>query len=317
MDINKLSAPVPRAGARHGEPCRCTWALRCPPPLDIHSTVLFIQAMERQTALESVIAGYGSVVVGFSGGVDSALVAVTSHRVLGGERALAVVGISPSLATDQARQAEEVAVRFGLRLERLATREFTDERYTANSPNRCYFCKHELWSSLVKLATDRGFARVADGTNADDRGGHRPGIRAGRALGIRSPLLEAGYTKDMIREEARRLEIPTWNAPSAPCLSSRIRYGLRVTEERVRQVERGERYLRDLGVSGDLRVRHRGDEARIEVAPDLFGRVRDCQQEIVAAFRELGFEQVSLDLRGYRSGSLLREADHAPEILTG
>jgi uncharacterized protein len=272
--------------------------------------------MDEQTPLTRVIAQYGSVVVGFSGGVDSALVAVTAHQTLGAERTLAVLGVSPSLAADQATQAYDVATRFGLRIERLDTQEFTDQRYVANSRNRCYFCKHELWSRLVPLARARGFTHVADGTNADDGGGHRPGLQAGRELGVRSPLVEAGYTKDLIRAEARRLGIAVWDAPSAPCLSSRIQYGLQVTEDRVRQVELGERYLRELGVRGNLRVRHRGSEACIEVMPEAFSRVRRHRSAIVGAFHTLGFDRVSLDLRGYRSGSLLRESAAAFEVLT-
>jgi uncharacterized protein len=185
------------------------------------------------------------------------------------------------------------------------TDELADPLYRSNSPDRCYFCKRELWTKLVALGRERGFATVIDGTHVEDLGEHRPGFRAGAELGIRSPLAELGWNKSRIRGWARSLEIEAWNAPSAPCLSSRIRYGLEVTPDRLLQVERAEGYLRALGVTGDLRVRHHGVLARIEA--DGAGRalVERSWAEVEVAFGRFGFQRVECDPRGYRRGSLL------------
>ncbi len=261
------------------------------------------------------MSNYPSVLVGYSGGVDSALVAVAARRVLGKDRAVAAMGVSASLPRTQRVQGLAIARSFDLKLIEIATDELRDPNYVANSPDRCYYCKNELWSRLVAVARERGLEIVADGTNLDDLGEHRPGLRAREQWGVRSPLLEAGYSKAQVREEARRLEIPIWDSPAAPCLSSRILYGLAVTGERLRQVERGEELLRSLGVKGDLRLRHRGSEARIEVAPSEFALVRSNAAIIGRALLELGFERVTLDLRGYRRGSLLGGESAELELL--
>ena len=273
--------------------------------------------MPGSSPLERIIAGYESVLVGYSGGVDSALVAVVARRILGPDRSLAAIGVSPSLAREQYERAHEVAGRFDLNLVEVATDELNDPRYTANPRDRCYFCKHELWSKLGGLALERGMAVVADGTNADDLNDHRPGLKAAREFVIRSPLSEAGYTKEDVRREARALGIPRWDAPAAPCLSSRVLYGLEVNPRRLRQVEQGEAFIRGLGISGDLRVRHRGDEARIEVAPSQFAAVRSERDTIAARFTDLGFAKVALDLAGYRRGSLLSDNESRLEYLVG
>lgn len=261
--------------------------------------------MLQGSRLESVLERYGSVLVGYSGGVDSALVAVVGRRVLGKQRSVAAMGVSASLPRVQRDQATAIARQFDLELVEIPTDELEDSGYVANSPDRCFHCKNELWSKLAAAARERGLEVVADGTNLDDLGEHRPGLRAQRQWKVRSPLVEAEYTKSQVRSEARRLGIPIWNAPASPCLSSRIVYGLSVTRERLRQVERGEELLRALGVQGDLRVRHWGDEARIEVAPSQFALIRRHADRIGRALLELGFERVTLDLRGYRRGSLL------------
>jgi uncharacterized protein len=253
--------------------------------------------------------------VGYSGGVDSALVAVAARQVLGKDRALAAMGVSESLPRIQREQAWAVAQRFDLNLVEIETRELSDPNYVANAPDRCYHCKSELWARLTAVARERGVAIVADGTNLDDLSEHRPGLRAQRQFGVRSPLVEVGYHKAQVRQEARRLGIPIWNAPSAPCLSSRILYGLSVTRERLRQVELGEELLRGLGVKGDLRVRHRGAEARIEVAPSEFALVRRHSGKIGKALLDLGFEKVTLDLGGYRRGSFLAGDSAELEVL--
>lgn len=255
--------------------------------------------------LTEVISAYPSVLVGFSGGVDSALVAIIARQVHGRDKAAAALGISPSLSREQRTQAVSVARQFDLALVETETAEMDDPKYTGNPSNRCYFCKRELWNKLSALAADRGLAVVADGTNADDVRGHRPGMAAASEWVVQSPLRDAGYTKAMVREEARRMGLSIWDAPSAPCLSSRIRFGLPVTAMRLDQVARGERLIRALGVRGDLRVRHHGAEARIEVDSSEFDVVRLHRADIASEFRDMGFSRVSLDLRGYRSGSLL------------
>lgn len=268
--------------------------------------------MDHSSRLERVVAAFPSLLVGYSGGVDSALLAVVARRVLGKTRSVAALGLSPSYPDVQRRQALELAEQFDLDLVQVPTFELDDPSYAANPTDRCYFCKRELWARLSALAVERGIQVVADGTNADDLSEHRPGLRAAAERGIRSPLAEAGYTKVDVRREARSLGIPIWDAPAAPCLSSRIVYGLTVTRPRLGQVEQGEALLRAVGVRGDLRVRHRGDEARIEVRADEFPVVRAARAKIAQELLALGFRRVTLDLAGYRRGSLL--ADPVPQL---
>jgi uncharacterized protein len=220
--------------------------------------------------------------------------------------------MSASYPQAQHEQALAVARGFDLHLLEVPTNELSDPNYVANAPSRCYFCKRELWGKLVAAARERNLAIVADGTNASDLGEHRPGLQAAAEYQVRSPLAEAGYTKADVRAEARELGIPVWDAPATPCLSSRIMYGLRVTPERLRRVEAGEGLLRALGIEGDLRVRHRGDEARIEVQPSQFRRVRAHRDQIAVHFLDAGFASITLDLKGYRRGSCL--AGDAPEL---
>lgn len=272
--------------------------------------------MTAPTRLESLLATYPSILVGYSGGVDSTLVAVAACRILGRDRMLAALGISASYPAQQHAQALGVARAFDLPVLEVPTDEVDDPDYVANAPSRCYFCKRELWTKLGAVARERAIAVVADGTNADDLGQHRPGLRAAAEFEIRSPLAEAGYTKADVRAEARELGIPIWDAPAAPCLSSRIRYGLSVTPGRLKQVEQGEAVLRALGVEGDLRLRHWGHEARIEVSPSQFGLVRAHRERLAAALVRLGFNRVALDLGGYRRGSLLTGAEPELEVLT-
>lgn len=268
-----------------------------------------------KSPLEQVLADYDSLLIGFSGGVDSSLLTVVARKVLGKERTVAAVGTSPSLPTAQLEQARKIASLFDLNLHEFRTDELDDPHYVANTTQRCYYCKRELWTKLVEAAKHLGMSAVAEGTNADDLGEHRPGLAAANEFGIVKPLAEAGYTKEMVREEARRLGIPIWNAPAAPCLSSRLLYDLPVTPERLSQVENGEAFLRSLGITGDLRVRHRGGEARLEVAESEFAKVRAAKTEIASEFKKLGFAEVTLDLSGYRRGSLLNDADQKLEQL--
>jgi uncharacterized protein len=237
--------------------------------------------------------------------VDSTLLAVVGARALGPERFLAVTGRSASLAAAQARNAIDLAHRFDVPLLEVDTHELDDPRYLSNSTERCYFCKSELWIRLRQIARENGFDTVIDGTNADDLGEHRPGLRAADEHRVRSPLAELGWTKGDVRQASRDLGLPTWDAPAAPCLSSRVRYGLEITPQRLHQVEEGEAYLRTLGVTGDLRVRHHGEKARIEVAPEQRELVEANWEAVGAVFSGLGFATVELDPDGYRRGGLL------------
>lgn len=263
-------------------------------------------AEDKERALEAWLREQGSVLLGFSGGVDSAYLASVANDTLGPERVLAVIGRSASYPEEQWRVARDVAARLGLPVAEIDTDEMDDPRYVANPSNRCYFCKTELWGKLAPLAQERGLAVVVDGTNADDIGDHRPGMRAAREHGVRSPLVEVGMTKWDIRERSRARGLPTWSQPSAPCLSSRLQYGLPVTAERLHQIGRAERALRDLGISGDLRVRHHGDLARVELSRDMLALWLSPvpMRMITAAIRSAGFARVAIDLRGFRSGSL-------------
>ena len=257
----------------------------------------------RMARLRAVLRGYGSVCIGYSGGVDSAFLAAVALDTLGEARVLAVTGRSASYPEVQWRAARDVVSRLGIPHLEVDTHEMEDPSYAANPSNRCYFCKTELWSVLVPIAQARGLAVVVDGSNADDRLDHRPGARAAREAGVRSPLQEAGLTKNDIRALSRRMDLPTWDAPSAPCLSSRLPYGIAVTPERLRAVERAEDALRSLGFR-ELRVRHHGDCARIELAPSELARAGECGAALAAAVREAGFERVLLDVEGYRRGAL-------------
>jgi uncharacterized protein len=250
--------------------------------------------------------------VGYSGGVDSALLAVVLRQELGAGRVLAAVGRSASYPGAQWAAARAVAQRFDVPLLELDTHELDDPHYLANPTNRCFFCKTELWSRLLPEARARGYAVVCDGTNADDLHEHRPGYAAGRAAGIRSPLAESGITKEQVRAAAHSLGLPNWDAPAAPCLSSRVQYGIPVTTRRLAQIEQAEAYLRDLGVTGDLRVRHLGEGARVEAGPEWIAWLSTRLPEISARLRDLGFSAVEIDARGYRRGSLILERHAAP-----
>ena len=255
--------------------------------------------------LESHLASLGRVLLGYSGGVDSALLAVAGARAAEPGGFLAVIGRSASYPAGQYQVALSIASEFQVPLLEVATGEMNDPRYTANPVNRCYFCKSELWTVLGTEASKRGFDTVIDGTNADDLAEHRPGLRAAAELKVQSPLADLGWNKVTIRGAARELGIPVWDAPASPCLSSRIQYGLAVTPERLRQVEAGEAFLRGLGVTGDLRVRHHGGRVRIEATEEGQEILRASRQRVEEYFLGVGIGEVEIDQRGYRRGGLL------------
>lgn len=261
-------------------------------------------AERKETELRGLMRELGNVLVAYSGGVDSAYLAKIATEELG-QNAICVLGLSPSVSAYQRETAAELARVHGFKYKTIETEEVEDGRYAANPTNRCYFCKSELYSRLDQLAVEFRSKAVLDGTNADDLGDHRPGRLAAEENSVRSPLAEVGFTKAEIRERSNALGLDSWDKPASPCLSSRIAYGTPVTISRLNKVERGEDILRSLGYR-EFRVRVHGDLARIEISPQEIGQIlhRDSFREVASRFRSLGFSFVTLDMDGFRSGSM-------------
>ena len=261
---------------------------------------------QKRQLLLDLLAGYGRVAVAFSAGVDSTVVAKAAQLACG-SNAFAVTAVSSSLADGELDEAVELARLIGIEHKVIETREFDDRNYLANPANRCYFCKTELYTRLEAMLPELGVDVIANGANVDDQGDYRPGMQAAGEHTVRSPLIEAGLTKAEVRELARDWQLPIWDKPAAPCLSSRIAYGLDVTPERTSRIDRAEQFLRREFALRELRVRHEpNDLARIEVPLDAISRLLEpaSRARIADEFHALGFKYVTIDLDGFRSGSM-------------
>jgi len=262
-----------------------------------------LQLIEKYERLKSVMSDFAHVLVAFSGGVDSTLVAKVALDVLGSENVLAGIAVSASFGADEERAAVQILEEIGVSYTTVETNEVEDSRYAANPINRCYFCKEHVYAALVEVARNRGFETVVDGFNAEDTTDFRPGRKAGRELGVRSPLCEVRLTKEEIRALARHLGLSNWNKPAMACLSSRVEYGIQITPQILSQVDRAEAALRQLGFE-DLRVRHHDKLARVEVEPQMISRALAQRDEIIEALKAVGYTYVTIDLEGLRHGSM-------------
>jgi pyridinium-3,5-biscarboxylic acid mononucleotide sulfurtransferase len=261
-----------------------------------------IELSPKLRELHRVLEDTGGAVVAFSGGVDSSLVAAVAAHALG-PRALAVTAVSPSLPPGELEEARRVASAIGIRHRTVRTRETEAEVYLANGLDRCYHCKSELYDALRAVADGEELPVVVSGANVDDLGDFRPGLRAASERAVRHPLVEAGFAKDDVREASRELGLPTWDKPQSACLSSRIAFGVRITVEELSRVGRAERALKELGFR-QVRVRVHGDVARVEVEPADIPTLVEARERVVGILKDLGYRFVTLDLEGFRSGSM-------------
>ena len=260
--------------------------------------------LQKRSDLVNILEQMRSVIVAYSGGVDSAFLAAVANEALG-RKALSVTAVSPSLAPSELDEATDLANRIGLNFMTIETNEIDRPDYQANNPDRCFFCKDELYTHLVRFAEEESFDSIVNGTNVDDLGDYRPGIEAAKQYGVRSPLVEAELTKDNIRALSRDMDLPTWDKPAQACLSSRIPYGTTVTVEALTKIAKAEQFLRSKGFK-QLRVRHHDTIARIEIEPSDFSAITSepLRSEINQEFKNIGYSYITLDLDGFISGSL-------------
>lgn len=273
-----------------------------------------MNAIAKEERLRKIFRELESVIVAYSGGVDSSYVAYLANAELG-PRAVCITGVSASLPAHQRVEIDNVVRRFGFNHELIQTEELENDSYRANNPNRCFFCKDELYTRLEAVAQSRDIRYIVDGSTVDDLDDFRPGRQAAKQHAVRSPLIEVGLSKSEVRELSRKAALPTWDKPASPCLSSRIAYGTTVTIERLGKVDRGEEILRELGFR-EFRVRHHDQLVRLEIAPAEMERVlrKELIAELATRFRELGFKYVTLDLQGFRSGSMNEVLSAAPDL---
>jgi uncharacterized protein len=264
-----------------------------------------MDTQEKYQTLKDILTNYGKVAIAYSGGVDSTFLLKACVDVLGKENVLACIGISPSLAQHQLLQAREMARLIGIELIELPLDELSNPNYQRNKSDRCFHCKSCQFRTIQNYAAEHGFEHTLCGSNFDDKDDYRPGNIAVQALGIGTPLMDAALTKPEIRELSNKLGLPTANLPASPCLASRVAYGETITEERLNQIEQAEEVLRSLGFV-EFRVRHHGTIARIEVAPADIEKIAApaIREKIVEQLKDFGFQYISLDLQGFRSGSL-------------
>jgi uncharacterized protein len=273
----------------------------------------YMNAIAKEEQLREIFRELESVIVAYSGGVDSSYVAYVANAELG-PRAVCITGQSASLPAFQRAEIDRVVERFGFQHEVIQTDELENPSYRANNSDRCFFCKDELYTKLETVARGRGIQTIVDGSTVDDLGDYRPGRRAAAQHAVRSPLIEVGLSKSEVRELSRRATLPTWDKPASPCLSSRIAYGTTVTIERLSKVDRGEEILREFGFR-EFRVRHHDQLVRLEIAQAEMDQIlrKEVFQELATRFRELGFKYVTLDLEGFRSGSMNEVLDNRME----